>query len=112
MDSGALAWVCSHRYLLVDSMNRVSLGHCGAYMQGANTDTCSNCGGTMWDHKNGRAGEVPKCRYMLSKEFCCMEVVRPGKVQCVCDKGLPALLQHHYERGKDDERESHCNDDY
>lgn len=52
-------------------------------------------------------GNAWECRHGLGSEWCCMEVVRPGKQQCVCDAGLAALLDHFYERGKDDEWEAH-----
>lgn len=46
------------------------------------------------------------CKHDLPEEWCGLEVVRPGKCQCVCDSGLEALLTFHYERGVDETLES------
>jgi hypothetical protein len=51
-------------------------------------------------------GNMWQCVHGLSKEWCCLAVMRPGKVQCACDGGLADLLEYHYERGRDHESES------
>ena len=48
-------------------------------------------------------GNTWECKHGLPGEWCCIEVVRPGKCQCVCDSGLEALLKRHYERGTKEE---------
>ena len=45
-------------------------------------------------------GSAWSCPHNLPDEWCGLEVVRPGKCQCVCDSGLESLLVFHYERGK------------
>ena len=41
-------------------------------------------------------GNVWQCRHSLSSEHCCMEIVRPGHTQCVCDgpEGVRKLIEH------------------
>lgn len=46
-------------------------------------------------------GNAWSCKHSLSEEWCCLEVVRPGKCQCVCDSGLESLLEFHYTRGQE-----------
>lgn len=47
-------------------------------------------------------GSAWKCKHDLPEEWCGLEVVRPGKCQCVCDSGLEGLLEFHHQRGLDE----------
>lgn len=50
-------------------------------------------------------GNAWDCKHGLHKKWCLLAVMRPGKVQCVCDEregGINAVLKFHYKRGKAD----------
>jgi len=46
-------------------------------------------------------GNKWQCIHGLTSEWCCLAVMRPGKVQCVCDNGLADLLEHHVEQARE-----------
>lgn len=54
-------------------------------------------------------GTTWQCRHALGSEHCFMEVVRPGKCQCVCDASVKALVDAIAEK-YEDERAACCED--